>query len=229
MIIKSSFSVFPEALIVVSITLGVKGRSGTGLWFFYFIFLPLLKMVFNFAVSKPAGNWQETLYLMLCWQFARPRTFSWLNQLIFLKSLPCSLIYTFFSIKVFFHRHWRFTGQQGKGGDHLLFHSITSTRSRTFRHLFATLHVSWLSRISNCNTCVYQTATRWDLPPYWITIWLINWLIDDVMFACVLDDLILGLCYNNLTRWSGEFELASTITLVFQANRLTKCATHSID
>ena len=30
---------------------------------------------------------------------------------------------------------------RGKGGDHLLFHSTTSTRSRTFRHLFATLHV----------------------------------------------------------------------------------------
>ena len=26
------------------------------------------------------------------------------------------------------------------GGDHLLFHSTTSTHSRTFRHLFATLH-----------------------------------------------------------------------------------------
>ena len=30
-----------------------------------------------------------------------------------------------FFIRVFFHRHWRFTGQQGKGGDHLLLHSTT--------------------------------------------------------------------------------------------------------
>ena len=52
----------------------------------------------------------------------------------------------FFSIRIFFHRHWRLTGQQGKGGDHLLFHSTTSTRSRTFRYLFATLHVRWLSQ-----------------------------------------------------------------------------------
>ena len=36
----------------------------------------------------------------------------------------------------FFHGHWRLTGQQGKGGDHLLFHYTTSTRSGTFRHLF---------------------------------------------------------------------------------------------
>ena len=59
---------------------------------------------------------------------------------------------------------------QGKRGDYLLFHSTTSTRSRTSRHLFATLHVRWLSRIFNCKACVYQTATRWDLSPYRTTI-----------------------------------------------------------
>ena len=69
------------------------------------------------------------------------------------------------------HRHWRFTGQLGKGGDHLLFHSATSTRSRTLRDLFAILHVRWLSRIFNRNACFYQTATRWDLPPYRIITW----------------------------------------------------------
>ena len=89
--------------------------------------------------------------------------------------------------RVFFHGHWRLTGQQGKRGDHLLFHSTTSTRSRTFRHLFATLHVRWLSHIFNRTACIYQTATRWDLLPYRITIWL----IDDVtlvffMFAFVM-------------------------------------------
>ena len=47
----------------------------------------------------------------------------------------------FFSIRAFFHGHWQATGQQGKGGDHLLFHSSTFTRSRTFRHLFVTVHV----------------------------------------------------------------------------------------
>ena len=66
----------------------------------------------------------------------------------------------FFSIRVFFHRHWRLTGQQGKGGVHVLFHSTTSTRSRTFRHLFATVHVRWLSHIFNRNACIYQAATR---------------------------------------------------------------------
>ena len=53
------------------------------------------------------------------------------------------------------------------------------------------LHMRWLSRIFNHNICVYQTATQRDLPPYWITIWLIDWLIDGTMFVCLLDDLIL--------------------------------------
>ena len=57
----------------------------------------------------------------------------------------------FFFYQGFLHKHWRFTGQQGKGRDHLLFHSTTSTRSRTLRHLFATLHVKWLSPIFNRN------------------------------------------------------------------------------
>ena len=92
-----------------------------------------------------------------------------------------------FSTRVFFHRHWRFTGQQGKGEDHRLFHSSTSTHSRTFRHLFATLHVRWLSRIFNRNACVYQTATRWDLPPYRITIWLIDWWCNVCLFTWWID------------------------------------------
>ena len=47
-------------------------------------------------------------------------------------------------------------------------------------------------------------------------------LIDDAMFVCLFDELILGFCYSDLTWETGEFELASTITLVLQANRLTK-------
>ena len=46
------------------------------------------------------------------------------------------------------------------------------------------------------------------------------------MFAYLLDKLILGFCYSDLTWETGVSELASTITLVLQANRLTKCASH---
>ena len=100
----------------------------------------------------------------------------------------CLLV--FFSIRVFFHGQWKLTGQQGKEGDRLLFHSTTSIRSQTFRHLFATLHVRWPSHIINRNACIYLASTRWDLPPYRINIWLII----DVMFifVCLCVDLILG-------------------------------------
>ena len=73
--------------------------------------------------------------------------------------------------------------------------ATTSTCSQTFSHLVATLHVRWLLRIFSCNVCVYQTTTWWDLPPCRVAIWL----IDDAMFLCLFDDLILGFCYTNLT------------------------------
>ena len=124
----------------------------------------------------------------------------------------------FFFYQGFLHRHWRFTGQQGKGGDHLLFHSTTSTRSRTLRHLFATLHVRWLSRIFNCKL----VFTRLLLDEIYHLIELpFEWLIDDAMFVCLLDELILGFCYSDLVLKTGGFELTSTITLVLQANWLT--------
>ena len=47
-------------------------------------------------------------------------------------------------------------------------------------------------------------------------------LIHHAIFVCLLDKLILGFCYSDLTLETGGFELASTITLVLQANRLTK-------
>ena len=108
---------------------------------------------------------------------------------------------------------------RGREGNHLLFHSTTSNRSRTFRYLFGTLHVRWLSHIFNRIACIYQTATRWYLPPYRITIWL----IDDVAlsFVCLRDHLILDFLLRQFETGNRWIELASTITLVLQANRLT--------
>ena len=111
----------------------------------------------------------------------------------------CNL-WVFFSIRVFFHEHWRLTGQWGKGGDHLLFHFTTSTRSQTFRHLFATLHVRWLSHIFNRTACIYQTATRWDLPPYRITIWL----IDDLTVSFCLFTWWFGSSIFVIAIWNGK-------------------------
>ena len=105
-----------------------------------------------------------------------------------------SFFKNFISISVFFQRHWRFTGQHGKGVDHLfiflLLLSTTSARSRALKHLFATLHMRRLSCIFNHTACNYQTATWWDLPPYQVTIWLID---DEMLISvCLLDVILLG-------------------------------------
>ena len=47
-----------------------------------------------------------------------------------------------------------------------------------------------------------------------------------LIFVCVLADLILGFCYSNLTRETDGLALASTITLVLEANQLTKGASN---
>ena len=46
------------------------------------------------------------------------------------------------------------------------------------------------------------------------------------LFLCLLDELILGFCYSNLTRETGGFKIEWTITLVLQANRLSMCVSH---
>ena len=85
----------------------------------------------------------------------------------------------------------------GKGRESSLFLSATSTCSRTFRHLLATLHVRWMPRICNRMACNYQSDTRWNAPPYLITFWL----TDDGMLSSVrwLENLILGFYYSNFT------------------------------
>ena len=125
-----------------------------------------------------------------------------------------------FSIRVFFHGHWQLTGQQGEQEDHLLFYSITSTRSQTFRHLFTTLHVRWLLRIFNlqrlhlpdCNSMSLTTLSNYYLIEWWCD-------VDFCLFACWSD---FRFCCNYLTWETGGLEPTSTIILVLQANRLTK-------
>ena len=83
-----------------------------------------------------------------------------------------------------------------------LFLFTISTRSQIFWHLLATLYLRWLPCIFKHIACSYQTATWWDLPPY----------------------RILDSCYSNLTSGTDGFEIALTITIALQANRLTKYA-----
>ena len=109
---------------------------------------------------------------------------------IFINNNSVALVFLF---HFFFLSGFSFTDtddSQRKEWNDILFYSFTFTRSLIFRHLFATLHVRCLKRIFNHSTCIYRTATRWDLRPYWITIWLIDWWCDVCLFVCLLDDLI---------------------------------------
>ena len=68
-----------------------------------------------------------------------------------------------FSFTVFFHRHWRFTGQQGKGGDKVLILSTTATRSQKFKHLQLFMWDDY--HVSYCVAYNYLADTVWDLLP----------------------------------------------------------------
>ena len=105
----------------------------------------------------------------------------------------------FFASGFFFHGYWQLQDSRGREG--APYHSTTSTRSRTFRYLLATLHVRWSSHTFNRIACIFQTATRWDVLPYRITIWLIN----DVtlsFFVCLRDDLFLAFFVTAI--WDGK-------------------------
>ena len=115
----------------------------------------------------------------------------------------------FFSIRGFFHGHWQLTGQQGKGGDLFLFHSTTSTRSRTFRHLCATLHVKWLSHIFNRNACFYQTATRWG---YYNEEWLGESL--DSTVSSNINEGIKAVLFFKWKKWVGPNKLVKVCMYV---------------
>ena len=117
--------------------------------------------------------------------------------------------------------------QDSKGRDGTIFYSTLPLPS-AHEHsdiYFSTLHVKWPSHIWHHISRIDQSTTRWDLPPYRITIWV----IDDVMlrFVCLLVDLIQGFCYSYLKLETAGLELAATITLVLQANRLTRYASES--
>ena len=178
------------------------------------------------------GSWQKevTCQRMVLYQVFEKTNEKVLDFVVFInweseKDTRVRAVLFLFFIRVFFHGHWQLTEQQGKGGDHLLFHSTNSTCSRTCRYLFVIFYVRWLSHIFNHNAFIYQTATQWDLPPYRITIWLIDWCcnVDFRLLACWFD---FRFCYNYFTWEPGVLELASTIILVLQANRLTKCASN---
>ena len=90
------------------------------------------------------------------------------------------------------------TAGEGRGPSFISFYYF---QPLTLTHLFATLHVRCLSHIFNHNACVYQTATRWDLPPYRITIWVINWWCNVCLFTWWINTSFLLQRFDIGNRW----------------------------
>ena len=82
------------------------------------------------------------------------------------------IVYDFFSIRVFFTD--ADDSQDSRGREGTIFYSILPLppvhEHWDIYFQLCMWHVRSLSRIFNRNGCVSQTATRWDLPPYRITI-----------------------------------------------------------
>ena len=107
----------------------------------------------------------------------------------------CSI---FFSIRVFFTDTDDSQGSRGREG--IIFYS-TLPLPPAHEHWDIYLHVRWLSRIFNRNACVYQTATRWDLPPYRITIWVIDWWCNVGLFIWWIGSRFLLQRFGIAKRW----------------------------
>ena len=112
--------------------------------------------------------------------------------------LSVFLIWIFFSIRLFFTD--TDDSQDSRGKEETIFYSTLPLPS-AHKHWNIYLHVSSLSRIFNRNACVYQTATRWDLPPYRITIWVINWWCNVCLFTWWIDANFFLQRFDIANRW----------------------------
>ena len=74
--------------------------------------------------------------------------------------------------------------QDGRGREGTIYSTLPLPSAHEHSDIyFATFHVRWLSHISNRTACIFRAATWLDLPPYRITIWLIN---DVMLFVYLL-------------------------------------------
>ena len=101
----------------------------------------------------------------------------------------------FFSIWVFLTDTDDSKDSRGKSGDHLLFHPATSPADE---HSDINLQLyTWDDY--HIFLIALRLFTRLQLDEIYHPIELpFDWLMMGCYFLCLLDDLILGLCYNNL-------------------------------
>ena len=138
-------------------------------------------------------------------------------------SLSQSKVVFFFSFsnRVFFHGHWR----DSRGMEETIFYS---TLPPPPAHEHSDIYLQ-LCMWDNYHAFLITTLvfTRLLLDEIYHLIELsFDSLTDDATLVCLIDSLILGFCYSNLTRETGGFEPTSTITIVLQSSQLIKCASH---
>ena len=112
------------------------------------------------CIGEDGTNWS---YFTLVYDFA-----VWYIVLKELHHRKCCENW-FFSIKAFFTDtgdSQDSSGREGKNLINLFLPSSPSFPLTNIQTFFPTSHVSWPPRIFNCTACIYQTATRWDLPPW---------------------------------------------------------------
>ena len=127
-------------------------------------------------------KWKKYLIIAVSKWHGQPHSVH--SVTLFVCSLLCCkyiYIYIYILYQCFLHRHWRFIAQQGKRGDHLLFHSTTSTRSRTLRHLQLCMwddyHVFLIATLVFTRLLLDYIYHLIELP--------FVWLINDAMFVCL--------------------------------------------
>ena len=120
-------------------------------------------------------------------------------QCRFYYSVNYCITTNFFSIRLFFPD--TDDSQDSRGKEGTIFYSILPLPPTDEHWDIATLHVRWLSRIFKRKACVYQTASRWNLPPYRITIWVIDWWCKVCLFTWWIDTTFLLQRYDIGNRW----------------------------
>ena len=112
-------------------------------------------------------NTHTHIYIYMC-------VYIYIYMCVYIYILYILYIYIYiYSIRVFF---------TDTDDGTIFYHSTTFIE--TFIFNFA---CEMTTRIFNCNACVCQTATRWDLPPYRIIIWVIDWWCNVCLFTWWID------------------------------------------
>ena len=122
---------------------------------------------------------------------------------------------------VFFHGHWQFTGHQAKGGT-IFYSTLPLPPTHKDSDIYLQLctwdyyHIFLIAMLVFTRLLLGETYHLFKL----LFDWWCN--VDFCLFGCWL----IRFCYSFFTWEIGGPELASTIILVLQTNRITKCASH---